>query len=104
MTAMKGTGIMRLSREEVEHVALLGRLKLDEALVGRFTGQLNEILGHFEALKEADTGDLPATTHVVPMTNVVRADCLLPSLTPDDALGNAPERRDDLFKVPRVVE
>lgn len=95
---------MRLSREEVEHVALLSRLKLDEGEIERFTGQLNEILGHFEALREADTGDLPATTHVVPMTNVVRADVNRPSLEPDDALANAPERRGDLYKVPRVVE
>jgi len=70
----------------------------------RFTGQLNTILGHFEALKEADTGDIAGTTHVVPMINVVRPDHARPSLTPDEALANAPERRDDLFKVPRVVE
>ncbi len=104
MGAREGIDIMRLSREEVEHVALLGRLKLEAGEVERFTEQLNAILGHFEALQEADTGDLPATTHVVPMTNVVREDCLRPSLAPADALGNAPERRDDLFKVPRVVE
>ena len=95
---------MRLSREEVEHVALLARLKIGEEDIERFTGQLNTILGHFEALKEADTGDIPSTTHVVPMTNVVREDCTWESLSPDEALFNAPERRGDLFKVPRVVE
>ena len=95
---------MRLSREEVEHVALLSRLKLSGDEIERFTGQLNTILGHFEALRQADTGDIPSTTHVVPMTNVVREDRTRPSLKPDDALANAPERRDNLFKVPRVVE
>jgi aspartyl-tRNA(Asn)/glutamyl-tRNA(Gln) amidotransferase subunit C len=95
---------MRLSREEVEHVALLGRLQLTEAEMERFTEQLNDILVYFEELREADTSDIPATTHVVPMQNVLREDCTRPSFDPDEALANAPERRDDLFKVPRVVE
>jgi len=55
-------------------------------------------------LREADTGDIPSTTHVVPMTNVTRPDCTCESLTPDEALANAPEHRADYFKVPRVVE
>ncbi|MHB9025092.1 MAG: Asp-tRNA(Asn)/Glu-tRNA(Gln) amidotransferase subunit GatC [Armatimonadota bacterium] len=95
---------MALSREEVEHVALLSRLKLAEEEIERFTGQLNTILGHFEQLTEADTSRIAGTTHVVPMVNVLREDRERPSLPPDEALANAPERRDDLFKVPRVVE
>jgi aspartyl-tRNA(Asn)/glutamyl-tRNA(Gln) amidotransferase subunit C len=95
---------MRLSREEIEHVALLGRLSLTEEEIGVFTEQLNSILGHFEALREADTSAIAGTTHVVPMTNVFREDHCRPSLAPDDALQNAPERSGDYFKVPRVVE
>ncbi|MHB9130149.1 MAG: Asp-tRNA(Asn)/Glu-tRNA(Gln) amidotransferase subunit GatC [Armatimonadota bacterium] len=95
---------MRLSREEVEHVALLGRLKLEEDEIERFTGQLNSILGYFEELQQADTSHIEGTTHVVPMVNVLREDCRRPSIEPDVALMNAPERVDDLFKVPRVVE
>ncbi len=95
---------MRLSREEIEHVALLSRLKLTEEEIGRFTEQLNTILGHFEQLKEADTSRAAGTTHVVPMVNVLREDIERPCFDPDQALQNAPERRDDLFKVPRVVE
>lgn len=95
---------MRLSREEIEHVALLSRLKLSDADVQRFTAQLNTILEHFEALKEADTSQAAGTTHVVPMINVLREDEARPSFLPDETLLNAPERRDDYFKVPRVVE
>lgn len=95
---------MRLSREEIEHVALLSRLKLTEDEVGRFTEQLNNILGYFEQLQEADTSQAAGTTHVVPMMNVVREDIERPSFEPNESLCNAPERRDDLFKVPRVVE
>lgn len=95
---------MRLSNEEVEHVALLSRLHLTEGEIGRFTEQLNNILGYFEELQQADTSHIAGTTHVVPMVNVLREDCRRPSLTPDETLQNAPERIDDLFKVPRVVE
>lgn len=95
---------MRLSREEVEHVALLGRLKLSDDEIGRFTEQMNDILGYFEELQEADTSQIVGTTHVVPMENVFRVDCTRPSLEPDAALANAPERVENLFKVPRVVE
>ena len=95
---------MRLSREEVEHVALLGRLKLSDDEVGRFTEQMNTILGYFAQLQAADTSHIAATTHVVPMTNVLRDDCARPSLAPDTSLANAPERLGELFKVPRVVE
>ncbi|HEX2950972.1 MAG TPA: Asp-tRNA(Asn)/Glu-tRNA(Gln) amidotransferase subunit GatC [Armatimonadota bacterium] len=95
---------MRLSREEVEHVALLSRLKLSEDEVGRFTEQLNSILGYFEQLQEADTSQASGTTHVVPMVNVMREDIERPSFEPDETLSNAPERMAELFKVPRVVE
>ncbi len=95
---------MRLSRDEVEHVALLGRLTLSEAEVDRFTQQLNSILSYFEELQHADTSRIPSTTHVVPMLNVARADLLSPGLATEAALANAPERSEDLFRVPRVVE
>lgn len=95
---------MALTREEVEHVAFLSRLKLTDEEMARFTEQLNTILGHFAALQEADTSAIVGTTHVVPMVNMMRPDVTRPCLTPDEALLNAPERVDDLFKVPRVVE
>ncbi len=95
---------MALSREEIAHVALLSRLHFTEEELARFTEQMNDILLHFETLQEADTSAIAATTHVVPMVNVLRDDVPCPSLPPDTALANAPERVDDLFKVPRVVE
>ena len=95
---------MRLSREEVEHVAFLSRLKLSEQEVGRFTEQLNAILGYFEELKAADTTLAAGTTHAAAMVNVLREDIERPSFLPDEALLNTPERRGNYFKVPRVVE
>ena len=95
---------MRLTREEVEHVALLGRLNPTEGDLARYTDQLNNILDHFAQLQEADTSSIAGTTTAVSMLNVNRADENITSFTPDEALQNAPERVHDLFKVPRVVE
>lgn len=95
---------MRLTPEEVEHVALLGRLKLTEEERTRFTTQLNSILGYFEQLQQIDTEGVPAMSHAVAITNVLRADEPRPSLTPEEALQNAPDREGDYFRVPRVIE
>ncbi len=95
---------MRLTREEVEHVALLGRLRLTEEERERFTVQLNSILEHFEQLKQIDTAGVPPMSYAIQMTNVMREDEPRPSLTPEEALANAPARDDDLFLVPRVIE
>lgn len=95
---------MRLTPEEVEHVALLGRLRLTEEERARFTTQLNSILDHFEQLKEIDTVGVPPMSHAVPMSNVMREDEPQPSLTPAQALQNAPDQDRDCFRVPRVIE
>ena len=95
---------MRLSPEEVEHIALLSRLKLTDEERERMTTQLNDIMGFFEQLGELDTTDVPPTSHVIPMSNVLRADVVKPSLPVEDVLENAPDRAGDTFRVPRVVE
>jgi aspartyl-tRNA(Asn)/glutamyl-tRNA(Gln) amidotransferase subunit C len=95
---------MPLTREEVEHVALLGRLELTPEEVERFTGQLNAILDYFEQLRRIDTEGVPPTSHVLPLENVFREDEVRPSLPVEEALQNAPSRLAEAFRVPRVVE
>ena len=95
---------MRLSTEEVEHVALLARLDLSEEEKERYTEELNQILAHFGRLDELDTTEVPPTSHVIPMTNVFRNDEVKPSLPVEEVVANAPDATDDSFRVPRVVE
>jgi aspartyl-tRNA(Asn)/glutamyl-tRNA(Gln) amidotransferase subunit C len=95
---------MRLTPEQVEHVALLARLRLTEDERARFTTQLNSILEHFEQLRQIDTSDVEPMSHAVPMSNVVREDEEKQSLTPQEALQNAPDADRDCFRVPRVIE
>jgi aspartyl-tRNA(Asn)/glutamyl-tRNA(Gln) amidotransferase subunit C len=95
---------MRLTPEEVEHVALLGRLELTEEERERFTTQLNSILEYFEQLQQIDTTGVPPMSHAVAATNVMREDEPAPQLTPEEALQNAPDEDRDCFRVPRVIE
>ncbi|HBF38454.1 MAG TPA: Asp-tRNA(Asn)/Glu-tRNA(Gln) amidotransferase subunit GatB [Firmicutes bacterium] len=95
---------MPLTKAEVEHVARLARLELNENEKEQFTGQLNDILGFVEKLNQLDTASIEPTAHAIPVANVFRPDQLATSLEPDQALANAPDPVDDFFKVPKILE
>jgi aspartyl-tRNA(Asn)/glutamyl-tRNA(Gln) amidotransferase subunit C len=95
---------MRLTSDEVDHIALLARLDLSQAEKDRAANELSQILEYFEKLNELDTTDVEPTDHVLPMQNVLRPDVARPGLTPEAALQNAPEQAGNMFQVPRVVE
>ena len=95
---------MRLSPDEVRHIALLIRLGLDEDDVERFSRQLSTILENFEILQEVDTTDVPPTSHSVAIDRVFRDDEVAPSLAPGEVLANAPREEDGCFRVRAVLE
>ena len=95
---------MKLSREEVLHIALLARLGLDETEVNKFSEQLSNLLENFEVLQEVDTSDVPPTAQSVALQNVLRDDEVVPSLTQNEVLANAPRREDNFFRVRAVLE
>jgi len=95
---------MRLTPEEVEHVALLARLKVSAQERERLTTQLNSILEHFEQLQQIDTCGVAPMSHAVPMSNVLREDEPTPPLSPEEALSNAADQARGCFRVPRVIE
>lgn len=95
---------MKLSREEVLHIALLARLGIAETEVARFREQLSNILENFEILQRVDTEDVPPTAQSIDLRNVVDEDEVSPSLTPDQVMANAPQREGDFFKVRAVLE
>ncbi|MHB0912163.1 MAG: Asp-tRNA(Asn)/Glu-tRNA(Gln) amidotransferase subunit GatC [Armatimonadota bacterium] len=95
---------MKLSKAEVEHVAHLARLELTDAEKERLTGQLNQLMVHFEDLEQLDTSGVEPTSHSIPVENVLRDDVVGECLPPDEATANAPEKEDDYFVVPQVVE
>ena len=94
----------RLSLAEVEHVALLSRLRLTDEEKTAFTGDLNIILEQFEVLQQLNTEGVSPMQHAMTLENVLREDQARPSLPRDEFLREAPEGRDEFFVVPRVVE
>ena len=95
---------MKITREEVEKVALLARLELTEEEKDIFTGQMDAILAYVDKLNELDTSDVIPTAHAVPMENAFRDDEERPSIGVDNALANAPERAEGFYRVPKVIE
>ena len=95
---------MKLSREEVLHIARLARLGLTDEEVDRFSGQLSSLLEHFEALQQVDTEGVPPTAQSVDLQSVMRDDVVRPSFPAEDILANAPRREGDWFRVRAVLE
>ena len=89
---------------DIEHVARLARLELTDDEKARLRDQLGAILEHAAKVGEVATADVPPTAWAIPRVNALRPDDVTPSLTVEDVLANAPEREDDRFKVPRIVE
>jgi len=95
---------MALTSEEVLHIARLARIALTADDVQRFTAQLSGILDHFAALSAVDTENVEPTAHPLPLSNVMRADLVAPSLSQADALANAPLAEDGYVRVRAVLE
>ena len=96
--------IVRLSLDEVRHVARLGRLAMTDQQCEAMRDQLDGILAHFEALQELNTDDVEPTSHSLDMVNVFRDDEPAPSFDRDLMLANAPKRDDECFRVPLIME
>lgn len=97
---------MALTREQVQHIAELAKLKLNDAEVDRMTQQLSAILDHAARLNELDTDAIPPTASVVPLQNVMREDVVAPSMPREDVLANAPDKDDDgqFFRVKAILK
>ena len=94
---------MTLTREDVEKVSLLARLRLSEDQLDRMTGQLDQIVGYIEQLRELDTDGVEPMAHAVELHNVLAEDTARPSPDRDEVLANAPKRDDECYRVPAVL-
>lgn len=92
-----------LSRDEVAHLARLARLAVTDDELDMFADQLQVILGAVARVRDVAAGDIPSTSHAVPMTNVYRPDEVRPSLPRDAVLAAAPRAEDGKFRVPRIL-
>jgi len=91
-----------ISREQVEHVARLARLRFDEDELARLQPELGRIIEYVDQLSELDVSGLEPTSHAVPLNNVFRVDDPVPGLSQEEAVSNGPQVDKGQFVVPRM--
>ena len=93
-----------ISRDEVAHLARLARLDLRDDELDHYASQLDVILASVARVAEVAAADVPAPSHPIPMTNVLRPDVVTPGLTSAEALSGAPASDEGRFRVPRILD
>src|SRR5699024_6720302 len=89
--------------EQVEHLASLSRIAMSEDELRSLAGDLTTLLGNVARVNEVAGDDVPATSHPIPLTNVMRPDVLGPTLTSEQALDSATAAADDKFLVTQIL-
>lgn len=101
---------MKITEDTVSSVAKLARLGLNQDEMKQFAEQLSGILTYAEKLNELNTDNIEPTSHVLPLSNIFREDLLVPSLSVDAVMQNAPEKEGNVpceghfFRVPKIIE
>lgn len=95
---------MPLTKDTIKEVAHLSRIYLKPEELTTFSEQLKDILSLIDKLSKLDVKDINPTSHILPINNVLRDDELKSSLSPDRALENAPQKQQNFFAVPKVIE
>lgn len=94
----------KIDEAQVRKVAKLSRLKLTDAEVREFAGQLSAILEYVEKMNELNTDNVVPLAHCLPISNVFREDEVGESLGTEKTLANAPQRDGEFFKVPKILD
>jgi aspartyl-tRNA(Asn)/glutamyl-tRNA(Gln) amidotransferase subunit C len=89
---------------DIAYVAKLARIQLTDKETRLFQEQLGDVLAHAEKLREVDVSNVEITAHAIPVFNVFREDEPRDWFTAEEALSNAPQKTNNLFRVPKVVE
>jgi aspartyl-tRNA(Asn)/glutamyl-tRNA(Gln) amidotransferase subunit C len=92
-----------ISRDEVANLARLARIAMSDAELDHLAGEMDVILGAVARVQEVASKDVLATSHPLDVSNVVREDVVVASLSPIEALSGAPASEDQRFKVPQIL-
>ncbi|MBO5908951.1 MAG: Asp-tRNA(Asn)/Glu-tRNA(Gln) amidotransferase subunit GatC [Clostridia bacterium] len=95
---------MQITKELVEYVANLSRIKLDDKQAEKMQLELASVIEYMEVLNKLETDDIEPLSHVFNITNVMREDIVKESFDRDELLKNAPEHTDETFVVPKTVD
>ncbi|MBI4354606.1 MAG: Asp-tRNA(Asn)/Glu-tRNA(Gln) amidotransferase subunit GatC [Candidatus Omnitrophica bacterium] len=93
-----------VSQDEVKQVAFLARMGLGKEQLAKLAGQIDRILHYIQQLQSVSTEAVEPTSHVVPLSNVMRPDEIRPSTGVDDTVSLAPARHHRFVKVPKIIE
>ena len=94
---------MKITRDDIIHVANLARLEMDEESIEKFAVQIDEILKYVETLNSVDTEGITPTSHAIFLTNAFRNDIEKQDYDKESLLANAPERENGNYVVPKIV-
>jgi len=94
----------KIDIEQVRQVAKLSRLDLSENEISQFSTQLSAILEYVEKLNQLDTANVEPLAHCLPVNNCLRADEIKPSLGTGKTLANAPDKDEQFFIVPKILD
>jgi aspartyl-tRNA(Asn)/glutamyl-tRNA(Gln) amidotransferase subunit C len=92
-----------IDAQQVSRIARLARIQVPPDALGELGNRMQSILSYFDKLQELNTDGVEPMVHPVELRNVLADDQPGCSLTPQQALANAPARLDDLFRVPKVI-
>lgn len=92
-----------ITAETVQHLAGLARIALTDTEIDSLTTELGSILTSIAKVSEVASADVPATSHPIPLNNVTRRDEIADVLTSEQALANAPEATDGMFRVSSIL-
>ena len=92
-----------ISTAEVARVAALARVALTDAEVERLAKELDAVASSFDRVNSVVSAEIPATSHPVPLTNVMREDVPGPTLDVEELLAGAPASEDSMFLVPQIL-
>jgi aspartyl-tRNA(Asn)/glutamyl-tRNA(Gln) amidotransferase subunit C len=95
---------MSLSPDTFKYVADLSRIELTPQELEKLSLQLQTILGFIDQLSQANIAGIEPTSHILPLSNVLREDNPKGSLPIEETLANAPQKKDNFFVVPKVIE
>jgi aspartyl-tRNA(Asn)/glutamyl-tRNA(Gln) amidotransferase subunit C len=94
---------MPITKKDIQHIAELARLNLANEEIEAFTHQFGNILSYMERLNHVDTDNVSPMSHPSQMINAFRDDIVMPSISNENALANAPESDENAFIVPKIV-
>ncbi len=95
---------MSLDKEQVQHIAMLARLRLADDEFAETVDKLSRIVDFVDQLQAAPTDDVVPMAHPLNQTQRLRPDAVTESDERDHIQQNAPSTADGLYLVPKVIE